>query len=96
MLLKLLLRILKNPDENIYLIIIDFLIEENRIIKNKYKATGKRLVFNDEERRSLAQLGHTLIKAGFKDYITLVKPDTLMKWYRRLVAKSANAVTTLI
>ena len=91
MLLKLLLRILKDPDVNIYLIIIDYLIEENRIIKNKYEATGKRLLFNDEERLSLAEHGKPLIKAGFKDYINIVKPDTLMKWYRRLVAKKYDS-----
>ena len=88
---KLLIKFLQNDDEHIFIIIIDYLIEENRIIKNKYEATGKRLLLNDEERRSLAKLGKPLIKTGVKDYIQIVKPDTLMRWYRPLIAQKDDS-----
>ena len=72
MLLKLLIKLLKNKDDHIFLIIIDYLIEENRILKAKFESTSKRLLLNHEERRSLAKLGNPLIKHGVKKYINIV------------------------
>ena len=62
---------------------IEYLLEENRVLRNQL---GKRLHLTDPERRTLAEkavaLGHLLA-----DTVTIVKPETILKWHRQLVAK---------
>jgi len=67
-----------------WLTVIDYLVAENRVLQQQLSATGRRLRLNDEERRELAQLGRQL-KPALRSYITIVRPETIMVWYRRLV-----------
>ena len=71
MLLKLLLNILRNPEQQILLTVIDYISEENRILKFRCQSSGNRLMFTDEERRSLAEKARPIIKAGFGNYISI-------------------------
>jgi putative transposase len=65
--------------------IIEFLREENRILKARL--AGQRLRFDDGERRRLAELGHRLGRRALAQFANLVTPDTILRWHRELVAR---------
>ena len=46
-----------------------------------------RLRFTDRQRRRLAMRGHALGRALLSGVVTLVSPDTILAWHRKLVAK---------
>lgn len=62
---------------------VEYLIEENRILRNQI---GRRVSLTDGERRILAERAIALGKL-MADTVTIVKPDTILKWHRRLVAR---------
>ena len=62
----------------------EYLAAENRILKAQLK-TPMRL--SDAERMTLAEIAHRLGRKALEDVANIVKPDTLMGWYRRLVAR---------
>ena len=62
----------------------EYLVAENRILKAQLK-TPLRLT--DGERMTLAEIAHRLGRKALEDVANVVKPDTLMGWYRRLVAR---------
>ena len=66
--------------------IIDYLREENRVLKGKLPA-GRRLRLNDDERRRLAVRAKAIRRRVLREVGTIVTPDTLLRWYRRLVAR---------
>jgi len=53
----------------------------------KAKLQGSRLRLTETERRRLAVLAHPLGRKRLQDVATLVTPDTLLRWYRRLIAQ---------
>jgi hypothetical protein len=61
----------------------EYLVAENRILKAQLK-TPVRLT--DAERMTLAEIAHRLGRKALEDVANVVKPDTLMGWYRRLIA----------
>lgn len=63
---------------------IDYLREENRILKDQLR--GKRLRLNDEQRRRLAAKGKVLGRRLLGRIATIVTPDTILRWHRQLVA----------
>jgi hypothetical protein len=65
--------------------VITYLIEENRILKTQLG--GRRLRLTDTERRRLAALAHSLGRERLKEVATIATPDTLMRWYHRLMAQ---------
>jgi putative transposase len=64
---------------------IDYLREENRVLREMLR--GRRLRFTDRQRKRLAIRGKALGRALLKGVATLVQPDTILDWRRRLVAK---------
>jgi hypothetical protein len=64
--------------------VITYLKEENRVLKSKLP--GGRLRLADTERRRLAKLARPLSPKQLKDTATIATPDTLMRWYNRLIA----------
>jgi len=58
---------------------------KNRLLKDKL--AGRRLRFDDGERRRLAELGHRLGRSLFLQFATLVTPDPILRWHRELVAR---------
>jgi transposase InsO family protein len=67
------------------LILIEFLQAENRLLKERLR--GKRIRFTDAERALLARKAKAVGRKALLKLDTLVSPDTLMRWHRRLVAQ---------
>jgi transposase InsO family protein len=65
--------------------VIDYLIEENRVLKDQLE--GQRLRFTDEQRIRLAVKAKLLGRRVLDEIETLVTPDTLLAWHRKLIAK---------
>jgi len=64
--------------------IIDYLLEENRVLKEFHKGKLPRL--NDNQRRRLAVKGKTLGRKFLFKFATIVTPDTSLLWHRKLIA----------
>lgn len=65
--------------------VITYLHEENRVLKAQLG--GRRLRLTNTERRRLAALAHPLGRKRLQEVATLVTPDTLLRWYKRLIAQ---------
>ena len=65
--------------------VIDYLIEENRVLKEQLE--GERLRLTDEQRIRLAVKAKVLGRRALDELETLVTPDTLLAWHRKLIAK---------
>jgi len=62
----------------------EYLAAESRILKAQLK-TPLRLT--DAERMTLSEIAHRLGRKALEDVANTAKPDTIMGWYRRLVAR---------
>jgi putative transposase len=62
----------------------EYLAAENRILKAQL--TG-RLKLSDAERGVLGEIGHRLGRKALADVATIARPDTILGWYRKLVAR---------
>lgn len=67
---------------------IAYLREENRVLREHLvRALGGRLLrLTDAERARLAQRGQVLRPARLRELAGLVTPETILRWYRKLVA----------
>ena len=72
--------------------VIDFLLEENRVLRAVNGS--RRLRLTDDQRRRLAVKGHVLGRRHLKAVAGIVTPDTILRWYRRLVAKKYDGSQT--
>ena len=72
------------------LIVIEFLQAENRLLKERLR--GKRIRFTDAERALLARKAKAVGRKALLELDTIVSPDTLLRWHRRLVAQKWNFV----
>ena len=66
--------------------VIDYLIEENRVLKEQLE--GQRLRFTDEQRIRLAVKAKVLGRRALDELETLVTPDTLLARYRHSSRRS--------
>ncbi len=64
--------------------VIAYLVEENRVLKDQLK--GRRLRLTDDQRRRLAAKGKILGRRLLERIATIVTPDTIMRWHKRLIA----------
>ena len=61
----------------------EYLAAENRILKAQLKG---RLKLSDAERATLGEIGHRLGRKALAELATVARPDTILAWYRKLVA----------
>ena len=68
---------------------LDYLLEEIRVLREAYtEATGrKRIAFTDDQRRRLAIKGKALTRDDRALSCQVVRPETILVWFRRLVAQ---------
>ncbi|MFN0059389.1 MAG: helix-turn-helix domain-containing protein [Planctomycetota bacterium] len=69
--------------------IIEYLEEENRVLKELLPK--KRLLLNDDQRRRLAVKGKRLGREALAKIATLVRPETILAWHRRLIAQKFDS-----
>jgi putative transposase len=67
------------------LLVIEFLQAENRLLLERLR--GRRIRFTDVERALLARKAKAVGRKALLELETIVSPDTLMRWHRRLVAQ---------
>jgi len=64
---------------------VDYLKAENRLLREKLGT--KRMRPTNAERSQLAILGKALGRKGLAAVATIASPETILRWYRELVAK---------
>ncbi len=65
--------------------VIEYLREENRILREH--VGHRRLRFTDAQRRCLARKARRLHRKTLTGIEPIVTPDTLLRWYRNLIAR---------
>ena len=64
---------------------IEYLLTENQVLREKL---GKRrILLNDDQRRRLAIKGKVLGRKRLDKLAKIVRPDTLLRWHRELIAR---------
>ena len=61
----------------------EYLAAENRILKSQIKG---RLRLSDGERATLAAIAKRLGRKALQEIACIARPDTILGWYRKLVA----------
>ncbi len=64
---------------------IDYLREENRVLREQLG--DKRLRLNGDQRRRLAAKAKMLGRRILREVATIVTPETLLTWHRKLIAQ---------
>ena len=72
--------------------VIDYLLEENRILRAAHGP--RRLPLTDDQRRRLAVKGKVIGRRRLAAVAGIVTPDTILRWYRRLIAKTYDGSKT--
>jgi putative transposase len=62
----------------------EYLAAENRILKAQING---RLRLSDAERATLGEIGHRLGRKALEEVAHAARPDTILGWFRRLVAR---------
>ena len=68
--------------------IIDYLREENRLLREQLG--GRRVRLNDNQRRQLAGKAEGLGWKLLTEVATVVTPETLLAWHRNLIAQKCD------
>src|SRR5450759_4230844 len=61
----------------------EYLAAENRILRAQIQG---RLLLSDAEKATLAEIAHRLGRKAWEELAAVAKPDTLLAWYRKLIA----------
>ncbi len=68
---------------------VEYLKEENRVLREHLD--GKQLRFTDSQRIRLARRAKALGSKGLHDLTPIVTPETLLRWYRKLIARKYDS-----
>jgi len=63
---------------------IEYVVEENRILREQIG--DRKLRFTDNQRRRLAVRAKELSRSALNRIATIVTPETLLAWHRKLIA----------
>jgi transposase InsO family protein len=64
---------------------IEYLRAENQVLREQLGARGLRLT--NAQRRRLAVKGRLLGRKGLQELASIVTPETILRWYRELIAR---------
>jgi transposase InsO family protein len=73
------------------LLVIDYLREENRVLREQLG--GRRLQLDDNQRRRLAVKAKALGRKVMAEVASIVTPETLLAWHRKLIAQKYDGTT---
>jgi putative transposase len=62
----------------------EYLAAENRILRTQLQG---RVRLTDGDRKTLAEIGKRLGKQALAEVATIVTPDTILAWHRKLIAQ---------
>jgi hypothetical protein len=62
----------------------EYLSAENRILRHQIK--GRLLLLSEGEKAALAEIAQRLGWKALEELAAVAKPDTLLSWYRKLIA----------
>jgi len=62
----------------------EYLAAENRILREQVKG---RLLLSDSEKKTVAEIGFRWGRKSLEDVANAARPDTILGWYRKLVAR---------
>jgi hypothetical protein len=62
----------------------EYLAAENRILRSRFPA---RMRLSDPERSTLADIGRRLGRSALQQVASIAKPETILAWYHRLIAR---------
>jgi putative transposase len=65
--------------------VIHYLMEENRVLREQIG--NRRMRFTDDQRRRLAATAKKIGRRLLNEVATIVTPETLLAWHRKLIAK---------
>jgi hypothetical protein len=71
------------------LLIIEYLREENRVLREQFGDRHPRL--NDDQRRRLAARAKGLGRDLLAEVASIITPETLLAWHRKLIAQKYDA-----
>jgi len=74
------------------LLIIDYLREENRVLR--VQLGGRRVKFNDDQRCRLAAKAKGRGRKLLTEVATIVTPETLLAWHRKLIAQKYDGTAS--
>jgi putative transposase len=66
----------------------EYLVTKNRILR--HQITG-RVRLSDGERKTMAEIGKKLSKQALAEVASIVTPDTILAWHRKLVAQKFDS-----
>jgi hypothetical protein len=65
----------------------EYLATENRILRGQIKG---RLLLSGGEKVTLAEIAHRLGRKALEEVASTAQPDTILGWYRKLIANKFN------
>src|SRR5436190_18491764 len=65
--------------------VIEYLIEENRVLREQIG--NRRMRFSDSQRRRVAAKAKKISRKLLAQIATIVTPQTLLAWHRKLISK---------
>src|SRR3954453_20478135 len=71
----------------------EYLVAENRILRAHLPS---RLLLTDPQRSTLAVIGKRLGRQALHPVATAAKPDTILAWFRKLVARMFDVSRDLL
>ena len=71
-------------------VVVEYIQQEIRVLQEQL---GKRPRSNDDQRRRLAFKSKPVGRKGLLRFASIVTPDTLLAWHRRLIDKKYDSST---